>query len=312
MQASDRAVGFCRDDGFVQAEDDRNKAVFVAERLTFAYTGNAEIGGDTAEFFAQQVSGSLGAGRSVENAIADVGDMCAQYFAQLRPDADRHHAFVGVGWTDEAVVSRRPFLTWTSNALSSNREWTAEAATEFSTEVRALKAGDPYEMHFAGVELSPAAQQRIHAQVGSSLAVDDDLAPVAELLTAFIRGIDNAAVGDGVMVNCLPIAPGPPDGNIHLIGGPPERDTRTFTYVPAGTTRTEYLGPLIVTSGGMRMGDFRATGGQPGSFGITYRPPGSPPRPSAAIGQRVREYRFGRNDPCWCGSGRKYKRCHGR
>jgi preprotein translocase subunit SecA len=22
--------------------------------------------------------------------------------------------------------------------------------------------------------------------------------------------------------------------------------------------------------------------------------------------------RIGRNDPCWCGSGQKYKKCHGR
>ena len=28
-------------------------------------------------------------------------------------------------------------------------------------------------------------------------------------------------------------------------------------------------------------------------------------------GQRPREIpRLGRNDPCWCGSGKKYKRCH--
>jgi preprotein translocase subunit SecA len=26
----------------------------------------------------------------------------------------------------------------------------------------------------------------------------------------------------------------------------------------------------------------------------------------------VNEHRdIGRNDPCWCGSGKKYKRCHG-
>jgi preprotein translocase subunit SecA len=24
------------------------------------------------------------------------------------------------------------------------------------------------------------------------------------------------------------------------------------------------------------------------------------------------EAKLGRNDPCWCGSGKKYKRCHGR
>jgi uncharacterized protein YecA (UPF0149 family) len=26
----------------------------------------------------------------------------------------------------------------------------------------------------------------------------------------------------------------------------------------------------------------------------------------------VAKDKIGRNDPCWCGSGRKYKRCHGR
>jgi preprotein translocase subunit SecA len=24
------------------------------------------------------------------------------------------------------------------------------------------------------------------------------------------------------------------------------------------------------------------------------------------------EHQVGRNDPCWCGSGQKYKKCHGR
>jgi preprotein translocase subunit SecA len=28
--------------------------------------------------------------------------------------------------------------------------------------------------------------------------------------------------------------------------------------------------------------------------------------------QAVNEHKdIGRNDPCWCGSGKKYKRCHG-
>jgi preprotein translocase subunit SecA len=31
------------------------------------------------------------------------------------------------------------------------------------------------------------------------------------------------------------------------------------------------------------------------------------------VQQRVvdEEHQLGRNDPCWCGSGKKYKRCHG-
>lgn len=30
----------------------------------------------------------------------------------------------------------------------------------------------------------------------------------------------------------------------------------------------------------------------------------------AAVEAAVRD-KLGRNDPCWCGSGRKYKKCHG-
>jgi preprotein translocase subunit SecA len=36
-----------------------------------------------------------------------------------------------------------------------------------------------------------------------------------------------------------------------------------------------------------------------GDFGIKLTPPGGPQKP-----------KLGRNDPCWCGSGKKYKKCH--
>jgi hypothetical protein len=39
--------------------------------------------------------------------------------------------------------------------------------------------------------------------------------------------------------------------------------------------------------------------------------PGTPP-PAADVGPRHVAHTPGRNDPCWCGSGAKYKRCHGR
>jgi preprotein translocase subunit SecA len=34
---------------------------------------------------------------------------------------------------------------------------------------------------------------------------------------------------------------------------------------------------------------------------------------SVATQQRItsEHEKLGRNDPCWCGSGKKYKRCHG-
>jgi preprotein translocase subunit SecA len=30
------------------------------------------------------------------------------------------------------------------------------------------------------------------------------------------------------------------------------------------------------------------------------------------VGAGTSGAKIGRNDPCWCGSGRKFKRCHGR
>jgi preprotein translocase subunit SecA len=69
-------------------------------------------------------------------------------------------------------------------------------------------------------------------------------------------------------------------------GGP------TIGGVPGGATArqmSESLGDRVVGGGG---GGSATGGARPG-----FRPDGT---------------RIGRNDPCWCGSGLKYKKCHGR
>src|SRR5216117_3466225 len=38
----------------------------------------------------------------------------------------------------------------------------------------------------------------------------------------------------------------------------------------------------------------------------------SAPVPAGAAASAAAQHKIGRNDPCWCGSGKKYKRCHGR
>jgi preprotein translocase subunit SecA len=41
-------------------------------------------------------------------------------------------------------------------------------------------------------------------------------------------------------------------------------------------------------------------------------PPGEEPVPRHVEQRRVDEAeQTGRNDPCWCGSGKKFKKCHG-
>jgi preprotein translocase subunit SecA len=69
---------------------------------------------------------------------------------------------------------------------------------------------------------------------------------------------------------------------------------------PAPVQRASYIGP-----GEPEVG---ATAAQNGGSDGARRTPVAPGAPvgAAAAGK------IGRNDPCWCGSGKKYKRCHGR
>jgi preprotein translocase subunit SecA len=48
------------------------------------------------------------------------------------------------------------------------------------------------------------------------------------------------------------------------------------------------------------------------SLGDTARPGGDGSAPGVRQGYTPTGARIGRNDPCWCGSGAKYKKCHGR
>ncbi|MGB2852370.1 MAG: SEC-C metal-binding domain-containing protein, partial [Solirubrobacterales bacterium] len=36
---------------------------------------------------------------------------------------------------------------------------------------------------------------------------------------------------------------------------------------------------------------------------------GAPENPETVV--KSEQEKIGRNDPCWCGSGKKYKKCHG-
>jgi hypothetical protein len=91
MQASDRRVTVLgAADEVVGRRDERNKAIFVAERMTFAYTGHADIGGsDTAEWFQALLGRALSQGRSFDDALEEAAEMAAQYFRALPPRARR-------------------------------------------------------------------------------------------------------------------------------------------------------------------------------------------------------------------------------
>jgi preprotein translocase subunit SecA len=69
-----------------------------------------------------------------------------------------------------------------------------------------------------------------------------------------------------------------------------------------------------VAGAGATRGALEYTGGtfedQPSAYGVEAA--GEEPAPATVTQRRVDEHdQLGRNDPCWCGSGKKFKKCHG-
>jgi hypothetical protein len=311
MQASDRRVTYSRDGKIAGRDDERNKAIFVAERFTFAITGAADIDGDTVEFVAAQMGRNLSEGSSPLEALRAVGGMCGQLLAQSSNRENDRLALVGVGWTDIPPAPRSPLMVWTSNSMSANGAWQPRETDAFEVGEKHLADHDPFALLVSGAGLPPAALEQLKLDLFGAGTASDDPTPVAEILLRTIRKASqtNPLIGPGVMINNLPFACGSPTGDFQFIGGPPKRDVRTFSYAPAALSASVYLGPHVVGSNGLRMSSFSGQG-EPGSFGFMYGSSSATAR-RAVVGQRVNEAKTGRNAPCWCGSGKKFKKCHG-
>lgn len=325
LQASDRLTSLVDPNGTISpADPEQNKAIFVAERMTFAYTGHAFIQGtDTAEWFQNQLGREFATGASADEAVDAVVSMADAYFRALRAD-DKRHAFVAVGWSNVAPHQRRPFIRSWSNFTDTEGNARPDVGA-FEQHAVQLEHGERYALTTAGVSLSEQALNLLHAQVGAQVEQDDHPGPVARLLIDTIRAeadqLPERGIGKGIMVNCLPHSPGPSPHEIMLIGKLPDHEVRTFTYVPPDTYDGRYLGPLVVGSDGSQMGHFETRmtgltedGGGEGNYsGFGYRAPGAPVQRQGKAGQRINVTdRPGRNAPCWCGSGDKYKKCHGK
>ncbi len=324
MQASDRRI---TEGPGADPRDGANKAVFAAERFVFAFTGRAEVDGAAADEWLQLTLARLfGRGMNAEDAFAEVALLLSGKISAL-PAADRNRALsiVGAGWSDESFAAREPLLVRISNLGDDSAGNPGEAAAEFAVSIDTL-AG-PYLVDVAGVGLKPEQQGSLEAQVDSLLARDEAALPVARAVVEMIRqrATDSDEVGRGVMLTNLPRAPGPPDGSIMLSGGWPEKSMRTFAYFHEQDKKDRWLAPLVVSSDGTALGDLVASGSRlafpsfeptPDSAdmvpGMAYGDPRAPRSPEGAIGQAVRVIpKFGRNDPCWCESGIKFKKCHG-
>jgi preprotein translocase subunit SecA len=58
--------------------------------------------------------------------------------------------------------------------------------------------------------------------------------------------------------------------------------------------------------------DVISAAGSASATALAAPPASAPPASLAPQRQAINEHKdIGRNDPCWCGSGRKFKKCHG-
>jgi len=88
-------------------------------------------------------------------------------------------------------------------------------------------------------------------------------------------------------------------------------------FAPGGSStragRVSYSGGRSAVGAGAIAAAAAAAGSDPAHPAQGYAPEGEEPEAMPVVEQRVvdHEHEVGRNDPCWCGSGKKFKKCHG-
>jgi preprotein translocase subunit SecA len=106
--------------------------------------------------------------------------------------------------------------------------------------------------------------------------------------------------------------PGDPGGQGGLPAGPPRRPSPNSSSSTGGR-RVTYSGGTAGQAGAQAMAAAAAAGGGvPEAAMAAAASGGEPSEPPHVEQRRVDESEnIGRNDPCWCGSGKKFKKCHG-
>jgi preprotein translocase subunit SecA len=90
---------------------------------------------------------------------------------------------------------------------------------------------------------------------------------------------------------------------------PQRRPSAAASSATGGASRVSYSGGTSVPSGARAISEAAAAEAAAGGAAADGSAEGIAP---ATVEQRHVDEEPGRNDPCWCGSGKKYKKCHGR
>jgi preprotein translocase subunit SecA len=90
----------------------------------------------------------------------------------------------------------------------------------------------------------------------------------------------------------------------------PDMDKAVYAAAEDPVVETSALGSALAAEQGMQVAPLTPPSAQNGSKGQLKLPNAPAPDAAAPIVKADHE-KVGRNDPCWCGSGKKFKFCHG-
>jgi preprotein translocase subunit SecA len=95
-------------------------------------------------------------------------------------------------------------------------------------------------------------------------------------------------------------------------GAPPAPPAQRRSPSSAASSATGGAGRVTYRGGGAPQGAMAIAAAAGGAGAVDAGPVGGEPEAAHVEQRRVTpDEQIGRNDPCWCGSGKKYKKCHG-
>jgi hypothetical protein len=274
IQVSDRRLVWLRSGGAVRHDDEKNKAVLFCGRLSFAFTGLAELGreerrtdlwlaGVLAEFVRQAETGVLQHGQE-----AALGFIAARATEEFRRPLIRRlstglkrHAFVGVGWARFEGEQFAPYLNYISNFHSEDGQALGCARDSFTVHVRALAPSEGGYLLDLGQELGEGEKEALTRELATTQREGGGSEPMVELLAEKVRevGSRNRLVGRGLLATVLPRASVKAGSTeVFALSGPPMPEHQTFLYVPPDEDQGVSYGPTF-TCGGAVMSDFKVT-----------------------------------------------------
>ena len=319
-------------------DDESNKVVVAEGRVVFGYSGLAMIGRERTAAWLARVIGD-GPTRDWAQVSVRINDRATADFQKLshRPELKRH-AFMGVGWflLRDSPDEFRPGIVVTDNAVDhATGDWLDRPLAGFHTGVQfpfPAKLPGGLLIDSIGIRLSPQEEHAVFRLVRRCVKRrDSTLRSVEQGLIIALRWLSSRhpEIGPNLMSVYIPKAAveradmtgevlwlGSRDsdlmlcltgtavervdmtGEVSLLGGPPHDSAYyiSCSYISATDSRTFFY-PNVV-GGGAVFTDLK----------VEY-PRNGPPTssPEVAIGEK----KLGRNDACPCGSGKKYKKCHG-